>query len=169
MKKLFFLLFIGLVIIFLFDRYSGCTRSEMSEEDFEKEVLHIEVSSNTDTLFLSQDSILKLADKVMDHIKRQEESQENMVKEMEKQKINEKLSQEQIIFLQKEELEFKQKIYEQRSYIDELSKPTDTVIYNIQYKDTQICKPVYIPDTVYITIEIVDTIKIKKKKKKKKT
>ena len=41
----------------------------------------------------------------------------------------------------------------------------DSVVYNIQYRDTMICKPVFIPDT--IIIEVLDTVKVKKLKKRR--
>ena len=132
-------------------------------------IFNSDTISYQDTIFyLGKDSIMELANEILHHILKQQTTNTNIKGELEKEKINKKLTQDQVLFLQEEEIAYKQQIYEQAIYIEELKTPKDTVVYNITYRDTEICKPIYIPDTVIVIVEVLDTVKVKRLKKKKK-
>jgi hypothetical protein len=160
MKKL--LIIFSLIII-------GCNQPSETSYIIEEEHGHF------DSITITQDSILELADKIILHVQNQKLDKASMSTEIEHHKheieernIHDKLTDEQIQFLKNEEEELHHQIFAQQIYIEELKAPKDTIIYNTQYKDTIIQKPIYVNDTIHIQIEIIDTIKVKKKKRRNK-
>ena len=87
----------------------------------------------------------------------------NMLSQIQQQLQSEKLTKSQIQVLQQQSQSYEEQIKEhhRRGVVKK-----DSVVYSITYKDTEVCKPVYIPDTIYV--EVLDTIMVKKLKKKKK-
>jgi hypothetical protein len=156
-------------LLFMLSLFSLGCGTFSSPDNFEIKTFNIDTIDDQDVIFyLAEDSILELADEILNHILEQETTNTNIKGELEKEKINKQLTQDQVLFLQEEEIAYKQQIYEQATYIEELKTPKDTVVYNITYRDTEICKPIYIPDTVIVTVEVLDTVKVKRLKKKKK-
>jgi hypothetical protein len=157
MNKILFLL----LILFLF----GC--GQLTQEDFDDEPFSFDTTIFQDTMpYIGKDSILKIADEVMKRLKFKENLRKDMVNQIHTQMENEKMSKEQIQNLEQQSYSYEQQIEDYRS---KRIVKKDSIIYNIQHRDTIIYKPVYIPDT--IIVEVLDTIKVKKlsrKKRKKK-
>ena len=112
--------------------------------------------------YLSNDSILKIADKAMKDLELKKEIRKGMMEQIQKQLKNEELTKGQIQVLQQQSVAYEAQI---KDHLEKQIINRDTIIYHIQYRDTIICKPVYVPDT--IIVEVLDTIKVKKLKKKR--
>lgn len=170
MKHLLILLSIVVffvILIFCLDRcknptYKEYEKIELHEEDSLVNIKYEEISA-------SKDSILKLADEAMKQLEIRKNKRKEMVNQIKKQIENEELTKHQIEDLQKQSqiYEDQNQVYQQQ--IEEISATQviekDSVIYNVQYVDTQIRKPVYIPDT--IIVEVLDTVIVKKLNKKR--
>ena len=154
MNKILFLL----LILFLF----GC--GQLIQEDFDDEPFSFDTTIFQDTMpYIGKDSILKIADEAMKRLKFKENLRKDMINQIYIQMENEKISKEQIQDLQQQSYSYEQEIEDYRS--KRIIKK-DSIIYNIQRRDTIIYKPVYIPDTVIV--EILDTTMVKKLSRKKK-
>lgn len=152
MKKLLFILF-----LFLF----GYTCNQVSQESFE---VRIDTIITVDTThYCHQDSVLRLADEAMRDLDIKDDLRKNMIFQIQQQLQNEKLTKSQIQVLQQQSQSYEIQIQE---YHRKRVVRKDSVIYNIIYKDTVICRPVYISDTIYV--EVLDTVKVKKLKRKRK-
>lgn len=153
MKKLLF-------ILLLF----GCGTAH--QEDIiikEDSLIHDTIFTDDSIHFYQQDSVLRLADEAMQQLEFKEDLRKNMLVQIQQQLQNEKLTKTQIQVLQQQSRSYEEQIKEHHRR-DVVRK--DSVIYNITYKDTEICKPVYIPDT--IIVEVLDTVMVKKLKRKRK-
>lgn len=113
--------------------------------------------------YLSNDSILKIADKAMKDLELKRELRKGMMDQIQKQLKSEALTKRQIQVLQQQSVAYEKQI---KDHIEKQIINRDTIIYHIQYRDTIIYQPIYVPDT--IIIEVLDTVKVKKLKKKKK-
>lgn len=150
MKKL-------LLVLFLF----GC---ESLEEPYIEEITPTDTITPIDTIhFCQQDSVLRLADEAMKQLEFKGDLRRNMLSQIQQQLQSEKLTKNQIQVLQQQSQSYEEQIKEhhRRGVVKK-----DSVVYNITYKDTEICKPIYIPDTIYV--EVLDTIMVKKLKWKRK-
>jgi len=112
--------------------------------------------------FLSNDSILKIADKAMKDLELKRELRNSMMEQIQKQLVSESITKRQIQVLQQQSVSYELQI---KDHIEKQIINRDTIIYHIKYRDTIICQPVYIPDTVIV--EILDTIIVKKLSRKK--
>ena len=90
------------------------------------------------------------------------ELRNSMMDQIQKQLKSEALTKRQIQVLQQQSVAYELQI---KDHIEKQIINRDTIIYHIQYRDTIICQPVYVPDT--IIVEVLDTVKVKKLKKKK--
>tara|TARA_R100000750_G_C2312055_1_gene82856 strand:+ start:293 stop:775 length:483 start_codon:yes stop_codon:yes gene_type:complete len=111
---------------------------------------------------ISHDSILKLANEAMEALELKRDLRKNMMNQIQQKLEDEELTKKQIQVLKQQSLQYEQQLEEHLK--SEIVKK-DSVVYNIQYRDTMICKPVFIPDT--IIIEVLDTVKVKKLKKRR--
>lgn len=120
-------------------------------------------------VIISKDSILKLVERAMRQLEFKENIRKDMIVQIKKQMENEELTKHQIEDLQKQSYIYEEQSQIYKQQIEEISIrrviEKDSIVYNIQYRDTIICKPVYIPDT--IIIEVLDTVIVKKLSKKK--
>lgn len=139
------------------------TYVESEEELYFIEDSIVEDSISRDSIICQQDSVLKLADQAMKQLEFKKDLRRNMLSQIQQQLKNEKLTQNQILSLQKQSTRYEKEIKE---FHRKRVVRKDSIIYNITYRDTEICKPVYIPDTIYV--EVLDTIMVKKLKRKKK-
>jgi hypothetical protein len=147
-----------LLILFFF----GCC-SQLPQEDIDDKPFTFDTTIFQDTMpYIGKDSILKIADEAMKRLQFKENLRKDMVNQIHIQMENEKMSKEQIQSLQQQSYSYEQEI---KDYRTKRIVKKDSIIYNIQHKDTIIYKPVYIPDTVIV--EILDTIIVKKLSRKK--
>lgn len=155
---------LGIMVILILVKCSQIPETYIeSEEELDWAEESMEEDTIKDSVLCQQDSVLKLADQAMQQLEFKKDLRRNMLSQIQQQLKNEKLTQNQIISLQKQSARYEKEIkeYHRRRVVRK-----DSIIYNITYKDTEICKPVYIPDTIYV--EVLDTIKVKKLKKRKK-
>jgi len=148
-------------LLILFFLVLACNKPQTSVKEY---ILLDPFTYEKDTFFyLPQDSILKIADKAMRDLNIKEGLRKNMIFQIQQQIKNEELTKQQIQILQQQSQSYEVQIqeYHRRRVVRK-----DSVIYNIIYKDTVICRPVYISDTIYV--EVLDTIKVKKLKRKRK-
>jgi len=118
---------------------------------------------NVDTFrTISHDSILKLANEAMEALELKRDLRKNMMNQIQQKLEDEELTKKQIQVLKQQSLQYEQQLEEHLR--NEIIK-RDSVVYNIQYRDTMICKPIFIPDT--IIIEVLDTVNVKKLKKRR--
>ena len=148
-------LLIIILILFLF-------KCSSLEEPYIKEIAPADTLIPQDTVIYQQDSVLRLADEAMQQLDFKEDLRKNMLEQIQHQLQSEQLTKNQIQVLQQQSQSYQDQIKEHHR-IEVVKK--DSIVYNIQYRDTIICKPVYIPDTIYV--EVVDTILVKKLKRKK--
>lgn len=134
-----------------------------SEEELYFVLDSIEENIVKDSILDQQDSVLRLADQAMQQLEFKEDLRKDMLSQIQHQLQNEKLTKTQIEALQNQSELYKEQIkgYSTRRVVEK-----DSIIYNITYRDTEICKPVYISDTIYV--EVLDTVMVKKLKRKKK-
>lgn len=158
------LILLSLILMF------GCNHQTSYEDIYlESQEEDSLVQIEYEDVIISKDSILKLVERAMRQLEFKENIRKDMIVQIKKQMENEELTKHQIEDLQKQSYIYEEQSQIYKQQIEEISIrrviEKDSIVYNIQYRDTIICKPVYIPDT--IIIEVLDTVIVKKLSKKK--